>query len=164
MILGRFCLWYAIALILEPRQFGNRISGYTFAFDSFRNSLSNSPCPLGSAGGRSRYILLARAINNKPFQCSNGRDSPQRRRTAARVAQGDLFKFYARSRSLISAHLWSSLATPLSLTPPARLFKLPGPIRLLRHVANKAPTSLGHPMIIMMTTCPSARCKCFDEG
>ena len=71
-----------------------------------RNSLSNSPCPLGRARGRGRYILLARAINNKPFQCSNGRDSPQRRRTAARAEQGDLFKFYARSRSVISAQFW----------------------------------------------------------
>ena len=60
-----------------------------------RNSLSNSPCPLGRARGRGRYNLLARAIKNKPFQCSNGRDSPQRRRTAARVEQGDFFKFYA---------------------------------------------------------------------
>ena len=52
-----------------------------------RNSLSNSPCPLVRARGRGRYILLARAINNKPFQCSDGCDSPQRRRTAARVEQ-----------------------------------------------------------------------------
>ena len=50
-----------------------------------RNSLSNSPCPLGRARGRGRYNLLARAINNKPFQCSDGRNSLQRRRTAARV-------------------------------------------------------------------------------
>ena len=56
-------------------------------------------------GGAAGYNQLWRALNNKPFQCSNGRDSPQRRRTAARVEQGDLFKFYARSRSLISAHL-----------------------------------------------------------
>ena len=67
-----------------------------------RNSLSNSPCPLGSARGRGRYNLLARAINNKPFQCSDRRKSPQRRCSAARVEQGDLFNFYARSRSLIS--------------------------------------------------------------
>ena len=41
-------------------------------------------------GGRaSWYDQLWRAINNKPFQCSDGRDSPQRRRTAARVEQGD---------------------------------------------------------------------------
>ena len=32
------------------------------------NSLSNFPCPLGRARGRGRYNLLARAINNKPFQ------------------------------------------------------------------------------------------------
>ena len=71
--------------------------------------MSNSPCPLGRAQGRGRYILLARAIHNKPFQCSNGRDSEcqQRHRTAARVEQGDMFKFYARSRSLISAQcIW----------------------------------------------------------
>ena len=41
-----------------------------------RNSLSNSPCP-GRARGRGRYILLARAIKNKPFQCSDGCDSEQ---------------------------------------------------------------------------------------
>ena len=57
--------------------------------------------------GRGRYNLLEQAINNKPFQCSDGRDSPLLRRTAARVEQGDLFKFYARSRLLISAHLWA---------------------------------------------------------
>ena len=71
-----------------------------------RNSLSNAPCPLGRARGRGRYILLARAINNKPFQCSNGRNSPQWRRSGARVEQGDSLKFCAHSRSLISAHLW----------------------------------------------------------
>ena len=43
---------------------------------------------------------------NKPFQCSDGRNSLRRRRSAARVEQGDLFKFYARSRSLISAQFW----------------------------------------------------------
>ena len=42
-----------------------------------RNSLSDSPCPLGSARGRSRYNLLSLAIKNKPFQCSNGRNSQQ---------------------------------------------------------------------------------------
>ena len=73
-----------------------------------RNSLSNSPCPLGSARGRGRYNLLARAINNKPFQCSDRRKSPQRRCSAARVEQGDLFNFYARSRSLISAQFWDT--------------------------------------------------------
>ena len=65
-----------------------------------RNSLSISPCPLGRARRCGRYILLARAIKNKPFQYSNGRDSPQLHRTAARVEQGDLFKFYA--------HIWKN--------------------------------------------------------
>ena len=60
-----------------------------------RYSLSNSPCPLGRAQGRSRYNLLARAIKNKPFQCSDGCDSPQWRCTAARVEQADLSKFYS---------------------------------------------------------------------
>ena len=44
-------------------------------------------------GGAARYNQLApwRAINNKPFRsCSDGRNSP----SAARVEQGDLFKFY----------------------------------------------------------------------
>ena len=55
------------------------------------NSLSNSPCPLGRARGRGRYNLLARAINNKPFQCNlnDGRNSSQRRHSAARVEQGN---------------------------------------------------------------------------
>ena len=44
--------------------------------------------PSGRARGRGRYTLLARAIKNKPFQCSDGRDSPQRRHTAARVERG----------------------------------------------------------------------------
>ena len=52
-----------------------------------RNSLSNSPCPLGRARGRSRYILLARAINNKLFQCSNGRDSLQWHRYVTKVVR-----------------------------------------------------------------------------
>ena len=65
------------------------------------------PCALCAApGGGGRYNLLAWAINNKSFQFNDGRDSPQRCRTAARVEQGDLFKFYACSRLLISAHLW----------------------------------------------------------
>ena len=59
-----------------------------------RNSLSNYPCPLSRARGRGRSILLARAIDNKPFQCSDGCNSPQRRRTAVRVEQGEMFKFY----------------------------------------------------------------------
>ena len=62
-------------------------------------------------GGAAWHNQLWRVINNKLFQCSNGRDSPQRRRSAARVEQGDLFKFYARSRSLISAHLWDAPVT-----------------------------------------------------
>ena len=76
-----------------------------------RNSLSNfrAPCPLGSAfwaWGAAQYTSNqpAQAINNKPFQCSNGCDSPHRRRSAARVEQEDFFKFYACSRWLISAH------------------------------------------------------------
>ena len=56
---------------------------------ALRNSLNNSPCPLGRARGRGLYNLPARAINNKSFQCSDGRDSPQLRRSAARVEQGD---------------------------------------------------------------------------
>ena len=39
------------------------------ATQATRNSLSNSPCPLGRSRGRCRYI------NNKPFQCSDGCDS-----------------------------------------------------------------------------------------
>ena len=49
-------------------------------------------------GGAARYNQLWRAINNKPFQCSEGCHSQQRRHTAAQVEQGDLFKFYASSR------------------------------------------------------------------
>ena len=51
--------------------------------------LSNSPCPLGAA----RYNQLSQAINNRPFECRN---SPQLRRSAARVEQGELIRFYAR--------------------------------------------------------------------
>ena len=43
-------------------------------------------------------VICSHAIKNKPFQCSDGRNSPQRRRSAARVEQGDFlhpvtFKF-----------------------------------------------------------------------
>ena len=43
---------------------------------------------MGRARGRGRYNLLARAINNKPFQCRDGRDSLQRCCTAGRVERG----------------------------------------------------------------------------
>ena len=76
------------------------------------DSLSNSPCPLGRARGRGRYNLLARAINNKPFQCSDGRISPQRRCAAAREGQGDLFKFYG-SGSVVA--LWHCSTARVSL-------------------------------------------------
>ena len=80
---------------------GSRLGSVTVTVP--RNSLSNSPCPLGRARGRGRYNLLARAINNKPFQGSNGRISPQWRRSAARVEQVDLFKFYeAQCRNIHS--------------------------------------------------------------
>ena len=49
--------------------------------------------------GAAWYNQLWRVINNKPFQCSDGCDSPQQRRTAARVEQGDLFKFYEAQQS-----------------------------------------------------------------
>ena len=81
-----------------------------------RNSLSNSPCPLGRARGRGRYNLLARAINNKPFQCSNGRDSPQRRRTAG---------FVQILRSLTLAHLCSILVATFYANN--RWIRRPGP-------------------------------------
>ena len=100
-----------------------------------RNSLSNSPCPLGSARGRCRYNLLARAMNNKPFQCSDERNSSQRRRSAARVEQGDMFKFYALSRSLISARLRNSLSNfqyPLGSARGRGLYNL-----LARAIKNK---------------------------
>ena len=45
------------------------------SFNTYSNSLSYSPHPLGSAlghGGAARYNQLSQAINNKPFQCSNG--------------------------------------------------------------------------------------------
>ena len=51
-------------------------------------------------------VPLWRNSLNKPFQCSDEPNAPQRRRTAARVEQGDMFKFYACSRSLISAQFW----------------------------------------------------------
>ena len=70
-----------------------------------RNSLRIPRALWAASGGTAGYILLARAINNKPFQSSDGRNSPQRRRTATRVEQKDLLEYYTRSRSLISAHL-----------------------------------------------------------
>ena len=82
-----------------------------------RNSLSNSPCPLGRARGRGRYILLARAIKNKPFQCSDGCDSQQRRRTAARVEQGDLFGITAIA-TLERFVLYCSCKQNISAAPP----------------------------------------------
>ena len=94
-----------------------------------RNTLSNSPCPLGRARRRCRYNLLARAINKKPFQCSDGRNSPERRRSAARVEQGDLFKFYARSRSLISAQFWSRFP---AAAPRSRAGRTRGFVQILR--------------------------------
>ena len=66
---------------------------------------------------------LSRAINHKPFQCSVGRNSPQRRRSAARVEQGDLFKFYAHWRSLISAHLsWRVQASDSFYSPALNIW------------------------------------------
>ena len=56
-------------------------------------------CPLGRARGSDRYNLLARAIDNKPFQCSDGFNPPQRQHSAARVEQGDLL-FIARASRL----------------------------------------------------------------
>ena len=57
-------------------------------------------------GEAARYNQLSPAMNNKPFQCQGSddseRDFPLRRRTAARIEQGDLFKIYARSESLTS--------------------------------------------------------------
>ena len=65
-----------------------------------RNSLSNSralrAAPLGPGPeGAARYILsqLSRVINNKIFQCNDGRNSPLLRRSAAPVGLGGLFKF-----------------------------------------------------------------------
>ena len=72
------------------------------------NSLSNSPCPLGVmvrpvagrniklglARRRGRYNLLARAINNKPLQCSDGRNS----RSGPGAAQGELLKMLRPAR------------------------------------------------------------------
>ena len=73
--------------------------------------------------GAARYNLLARAIKNKPFQCidHDWRDYPQWRRSgsAARVEQGDLFKFYDRSRLLISAQVFESLRWHPSITAQA---------------------------------------------
>ena len=80
---------YSMALAVQccGQKFGTR-----------RNSLSNSPCRLGRAPGRPIYS----ARTNKPFQCSDGRDSPQRRRAAARVEQGDFF-FFGKVCCLLAA-------------------------------------------------------------
>ena len=50
------------------------------------------PRALWAAPGSADDIILARAINSKPFQCSDRRKSPQLRCSATRVEQGDLFK------------------------------------------------------------------------
>ena len=68
--------------------------------------------PSGSGqrpGALPDIICLPEQQTTNFFHCSDGRDSQQLRpvrRSAARVEQGDLFKFYCHSRSLISAHLW----------------------------------------------------------
>ena len=64
------------------------------------NSLSNSPCPLGRIRGAARYNQPARAINKKPFKCSDGRnsESPERRRSTARAELGELLKLLRRLR------------------------------------------------------------------
>ena len=46
-----------------------------------------------ASGGAARYNQILQVINNKPSQCSDGRDSPLLRGSAAREEQGDLFKF-----------------------------------------------------------------------
>ena len=53
--------------------------------DTVKFPVASGPDP--APGGPARYNQLSRAINNKPFQCSDGCDSRQRRRSAARVEQ-----------------------------------------------------------------------------
>ena len=77
-----------------------------------RVSHSDGPRALWVApGGAAPYNQISRAINNKPFQCSYGRNYPHRRwsESAARVEHGDLLNFFARSVTLTLAHLCSPL-------------------------------------------------------
>ena len=79
-----------IGLALEEGHTNLNVSNVLLPFwQSVTLSLSNFPCPLPGAApeGAAWYNQLWRVINNKPFQFSNGRDSPRQRRTAARVEQ-----------------------------------------------------------------------------
>ena len=60
-----------------------------------------------------RLACASSLTSRKTTNLSSGdrRISPLLRRWAARVGQGDLFKFYSHWRSLISAHLWLTFAT-----------------------------------------------------
>ena len=100
----RLGLWSSLPRPLASQVDSRRTLGQWLAS---RNSLSDSPCPLGRARGCGRYNLLARAIKNKPFQYSDGRTSSQRRRSAARVEQGDLFKFSESKLSNSDSGPWS---------------------------------------------------------
>ena len=71
----------------DPPKHGPRPAADSERNASMRNSLSNIPCPLPGAthGSAARYNQLSRAIKSKPFQCSNGRDSPLWRRSGSAV-------------------------------------------------------------------------------
>ena len=97
-------------------------------------SLERFPVPSGPRPratrrrGAARYNQLSRAMNNKPFQCSQGQNSPQRRRSAACVEQDDSFNFYARSRlRIISAHSSQPEAPSESVTLRRRCTQAVGP-------------------------------------
>ena len=69
-----------------------------YAIQKQRNSLSNSPCPLGRARGRGRYILLARAIKNKPFK--------KKKRYSCPVPRVPMATIRPRSNAKIQQLLW----------------------------------------------------------
>ena len=67
-----------------------------------------------ASGGAARYNQILQVINNKPSQCSDGRDSPLLRGSAAREEQGDLFKFQGGG----GAYIRPVLLEPARFTKP----------------------------------------------
>ena len=106
-----------------------------------KHSLSN-PRALGAAPpGAARYNLPARAMDSKPFQCGDGRNPPQRRRSAARAEQEGLFKFtLARARSSLEREDASTPSARAALIAPPWLSS-----ELFESGSEALPTSHGCP-------------------
>ena len=71
------------------------------------------PVPSGPLRGArpDAYTQLSRAITNTPFQCSNGRNAPLRRHSAARqVEQGGFVQILRDSRAGACTHVFNLIS------------------------------------------------------